>query len=103
MQYGKAKLTIEEVKEEHRKAKIAMARTTNPGFDPAQSDLITGEMEIALEHVLELTEQLFERYSRIGKNKWTLGLYGSVTAYFFTSLSSGAAFLDRDWMLGSED
>lgn len=69
MLYGKEGLTIDEVKEEHRKVKKLMARQTNPGFDAAQSDLITGEMETALESVLDMTEGLFERYSKIGKPK----------------------------------
>lgn len=69
MLYGKEGLTIEEIKEEHRKARAMMARHTNPGFDAAQSDLITAEMEIALEAVLKMTEELFERYSKIGKSK----------------------------------
>jgi hypothetical protein len=46
-----------------------MTRQTNPGFDAAESDLITAEMETALESVLEMIEQLFERYSKIGKTK----------------------------------
>lgn len=69
MIYGKEGLTLEQIREEHRKAKNLMRRHTNPGFDPAESDLITAEMETALESVLEMTEQIFERYSTIGKAK----------------------------------
>jgi len=69
MLYGKEGLNMYEIKEEHRKAKNLMAHYTNPRFDLAQSDLITGEMETALERVLDMTERLFERYSRIGKAK----------------------------------
>jgi hypothetical protein len=44
-------------------------RQTNPGFDAAQSDLITGEIESAADDILKMIEQLFERYSRIGKTR----------------------------------
>jgi hypothetical protein len=69
MRYGEKKLTMDEVKEEHRKSKAQMARHTNLGFHPAQSDLITNEMEVALENVFKMTEDLFERYSMIGREK----------------------------------
>jgi hypothetical protein len=46
-----------------------MSTRPNPGFDAGESDLITAEMETALESVLEMIEQLFERYSKIGKTK----------------------------------
>ena len=65
MQYGAKGLTLDQIKEEHRKAKALMKRQINPGFDAAQSDLITGEMEIALDDVLQMIEQIFERYSKI--------------------------------------
>jgi hypothetical protein len=45
-----------------------MMRQTNPGFDAAQSALIAGEMEDAISDDLEMIEQLFDRYSRIGKH-----------------------------------
>jgi hypothetical protein len=67
IQYGKEGLTIDQIKEEHRKAKNLMMRQTSPGFDPAQSALFAGEMETALADMLEMIEQLFERYSKIGK------------------------------------
>ncbi len=56
-----------QVKEEHRKVRNLLARQTNPGFDPATSDHIAGEMQIALDNVLGTIEQLFDRYSKIGK------------------------------------
>jgi hypothetical protein len=71
MEYGAKGLSLEQVKEEHRKGKALMTRHTNPGFDAAQSDLITGEMETALNDVLQMTEQLFERYSKIGSTPKT--------------------------------
>ena len=46
-----------------------MTRHTNPGFDAAESDLITAEMEMALKSVLEMIEHLFERYSKVGNTK----------------------------------
>jgi hypothetical protein len=67
MKYLRDGLSMEQVKEEHRKVKNLMKRQTNPGFDAAQSALLAGEMEDALADDLEMIEQLFERYSRIGR------------------------------------
>jgi hypothetical protein len=66
-QYLAQNATLDWVKEQHQKVKNLLMRQTNPGFDAAQSDLITGEIESAADDILKMIEQLFERYSRIGK------------------------------------
>jgi hypothetical protein len=66
-QYLAQGATLEWVKEQHQKFKNLLMRQTNPGFDAAQSDLITGEIENAADDILLMIEQLFERYSRAGK------------------------------------
>jgi hypothetical protein len=67
MKYMEKGLTLDQVKAEHAKARKLLAKQTNPGFDAAQSDLLTGEMETALDDVLAMIEQVFERHSKIGK------------------------------------
>jgi hypothetical protein len=54
MQYGEKGVTLDQAKEEHRKAKALFKRQTFPQFDPAHSDLIAGEMERALTPKLEV-------------------------------------------------
>ena len=60
MKYLTDGLSMEQIKEEHRKLRSLMMRQTNPGFDAAQSALLAGEMEDALADDLEMIEQLFE-------------------------------------------
>jgi hypothetical protein len=60
-QYQAKRLTVDEVKAEHEKAKKLLARQANPEFYSFQSDLITGEMETALDSVLKMIEEMFER------------------------------------------
>lgn len=53
--------TLEEVKEQHRKAKAQMSRQASQAPATAQSSQLAGEMEKALDNVLQMVEQLFER------------------------------------------
>jgi hypothetical protein len=62
--YATSGLNMDQIKEQHRKVREILRLQTNPGYDAAMSDLITAEMEIALDHVLEMIEQLWQCYPK---------------------------------------
>jgi len=63
-QYQAQGFNIDQIKIENEQTKKFPAREVHPGFDPFQSDLITGEMKTALDDVFKMTEKIFERHSK---------------------------------------
>ena len=53
--------TLDEIKEQHRKAKAQMKAQSGTSSENPQSVRLASEMEKALDDILKMVEQLFER------------------------------------------